>query len=229
MTLRLSAIVLASIWAVPAGAQVGHEPRRSPYRDLEFRQELTFFGGWYNSAVDPARVAPRDGPTAGAHYEIRLGGPVYFTARMAGVVANRNVINPRVEAVNRAIGEETTPLLLTDVGFSLNLTGFKSYRGMIPFVGFGGGLGTSFASPDTGGYRFGYPFLFTVRPGIKFATGARWHARVEASNYVYRIRYPETYFIKTGADDPVLAPDASRTYWRRNLGLTFGMTRVFGR
>lgn len=211
-------------------AQVGYEPRRSPYRDLEHRQELTFFGGQYNAAVDPARVAPRDGAMLGSHYEIRLGGPAYFTARVAGVLANRTVIDPRAQLVGRVLDpDKFSPFLLADVGFSLNLTGFKSYRGIVPFIGAGAGFGTGFASADTGGYRFGFPFLVAVRPGLKIGTGGKWHTRIEATNYFYRVRYPELYFVKTGADEPVLPPGSERNYWKRNLGINIGLTRTWGR
>jgi hypothetical protein len=229
--LRLTLLLAVSAaGALPGGAQVGHDPRRSPYRDLEWRQEITFFGGQFRAAVDPAKVAPRNGAMLGAHYEFRLGGPAYFTARMAGVLSERTVIDPKLEAVNRVKDPASAvPLLLTDIGFSLNLTGFKSYRGIVPFLGAGAGIGAGFEKQDVGGYKFGYPFLFTVRPGVKVATAGQWHLRLEATNYFYRIRYPETYFVKTGADDPVLVPGSSRNYWKRNLGLNLGMTYSYGR
>lgn len=224
----LAATALVSRLAEAQGP-VGHEPRKSPYRDLEFRQELTFFGGQYNAAADPARVAPRDGGMLGAHYEIRLGGPAYFTARVAGVLSDRQVLDPRAQLVNRVVDpSKFSPFLLTDIGFSLNLTGFKSYRRVVPFLGLGTGIGSGFASPDTGGYRFGFPFLLVARPGLKIGAGGRWHTRIEATNYFYRVRYPELYFVKTGADDPVLPPGSERNYWKRNLGLTIGMTRSWG-
>ncbi|MBK8248545.1 MAG: hypothetical protein IPK85_14220 [Gemmatimonadetes bacterium] len=228
---RPALLAIGSLLAASSvAAQVGHEPRRSPYRDLEWRQEITVFGGQFRAAVDPARVAPRNGPMIGAHYELRLGGPAYFTARMAGVLSDRTVIDPKLEKVNRVQdADHAVPLLLADVGFSLNLTGFKSYRGIVPFFGAGAGLGAGFEKQDVGGYQFGYPFLFTVRPGVKIATAGQWHMRLEATNYFYRIRYPETYFIKTGADDPVLEPGTSRNYWKRNLGLNLGMTYSYGR
>jgi hypothetical protein len=90
-------------------------------------------------------------------------------------------------------------------------------------------MGTGFEGRDIGGYRFGYPFLVSLRPGIKFSAGGKWQGRIDATSYLYRIRYPETYFIKTGADDPVLDPAAARNYWRRNLGIALGMTYSYGR
>lgn len=210
-------------------AQVGHQPTKSPYRDLEYRQELTFLAGAFDAAIDPAGVAPRGGPMIGAHYEYRLGGPAYFTARVMGVLSDRLVIDPTLELAKRKLGDRSLPMLLTDVGFALNLTGYKSWHGVIPTLGGGLGLGTSFESLDVGGYKFGYPFLVTARPGLKFAPRGLWQGRIDATNYFYRIRYPETYYLKSGADEPVLKAGAPRNYWKRNLGLTVGVTRTFGR
>ena len=42
--------------AMPAAAQsvdVGYSPPKSPFRDLEYHQELTFFGGYLSAAKDP--------------------------------------------------------------------------------------------------------------------------------------------------------------------------------
>lgn len=227
----LNRLLLATSLLAPvaATAQVGHVPARSPYRDLEYRQELTFLGGSFDAAIDPARVAPTGGPMVGAHYEFRVGGPAYLTARVVGVFSNRTVIDPKLELVNRKLGEKSVPFLLTDLGFSLNLTGFKSWHGLIPVIGGGAGVATSFESLDAGGYRFGYPFVLSVRPGLKFAARGRWQGRLDATNYFYRVRYPETYFVKTGADDPVLPPGSARNYWKRNLAITIGVTRSFGR
>ena len=228
-TMRLLPLVLTVV-PLASGAQVGHAPARSPYRDLEYRQELTFLGGNFDAAADPAKVAPRGGPMVGLHYEFRVGGPAYLTARVAGVFSQRTMVDPKLDLAERVLDpDKSSPFLLTDVGFSLNLTGFKSWHGMVPFVGTGLGLGTGFEGQDVGGYRFGYPFLLVLRPGIKFATAGQWHTRFEATNYFYRVRYPETYFVKTGADDPVLKPGSARNYWKRNLGLSLGMTYTFGR
>lgn len=224
-------LLVTAVLASPLhlAAQVGHNPAKSPYRDLENRQELTFLAGRFDAAVDPARVAPTDAPMVGAHYEFRMGGPAYLTARMVGVFANRTVVDPKLDLDARFLGEKSVPFLLTDVGVSVNLTGFKSWHGLVPVLGGGGGIGTGFEGLDVGGYRFGYPFLLSLRPGIKFAARGKWQGRLDATNYFYRVRYPETYYVKTGADDPVLPPGSERNFWKRNLAITLGATRTFGR
>lgn len=220
---------LVATFPASLAAQVGHTPRTSPYRDLEYRQELTFFGGQYRPAEDPALVAPRSGAMVGAHWEYRIAGPAYLTARMAVALSDRRVIDPRLDEEDRFQGVKDLVLMLSDVGFALNLTGFKSWHGLIPTLGGGVGMGAGFDGFDAGGYRVGTPFLLTLRPGIKFAASGRWQGRLDATNYFFRTRYPESYFTKTGADDPVLEPSAARNYWKRNLALTLGVTYVFGR
>ena len=66
-------------------------------------------------------------------------------------------------------------------------------------------------------------------PAIKLAPRGRWQGRIDGSNYFYRIRYPESYFTQSTADPTVLVPGSSRNLWRRNLGVTVGVTYNYGR
>ena len=64
---------------------------------------------------------------------------------------------------------------------------------------------------------------------LKFAPRGRWQGRIDATNYFYRIRYPDSYFTKSTADPTVLDLSSDRNVWTRNLGLTAGVTYTFGR
>lgn len=225
----LGLCMLAALAPRATSAQVGYAPRKSPYRDLRGRQELTLLGGQYTAGVDPAGVAPVSGPTFGAHYEFHMTGPAYFTARSMVVLSERTVLDPTKLLVARNLGKKSVNLLLTDIGFALNLTGYKSWHGIVPSLGGGLGIGAAFDSPDVGQFKVGYPFLITVRPAIKFAPGGRWQGRIDAGNYFYRIRYPDSYFTKSTADPAVLETTDGRNVWKRNLGLTAGITYTFGR
>ncbi|MEO6446473.1 MAG: hypothetical protein ABIZ91_08585 [Gemmatimonadaceae bacterium] len=230
MTTRFLVVAGALCLLTPAAhAQVGYKPDRSPYRDLEHRQEITFIGGQFRAQQEPASVAPRSGPLMGVGYELRMAGPAYFTARLATALSERNVIDPTKLLAERSLGTKQVNMLLADVGFALNLTGYKSWHGFVPSLGGGVGMGSAFDKLDKGGYRVGSPFLFTLRPALKIAAGGRWGGRIEATNYFYRVRYPESYFVKSTADPTVLPPDRSRNLWRRNVGLAAGLTYNFGR
>ena len=64
--------------AMPAAAQkvdVGYSPPKSPFRDLEYHQELTLFVGYFSAAKDTAGAAPKSAAMEGLRYEITVGGP----------------------------------------------------------------------------------------------------------------------------------------------------------
>ena len=229
MRRRVALAACLSLAPALAGAQVGHLPEKSPFRDLERRQELTIYGGRYTAELDPARVAPEGGPMAGVQYALHLGGPGFLVANSVFVLSERRVINPNALNAQRFLERRTVPLVLSDVGFAISLTGYKAWHGLVPSLGGGVGVGGAFDRPDTGSYKVGYPFLITFRPSLRIAPRGRWQARIDGTNYFYRIRYPDSYFTKTTTDPTVLDPTAGRNVWTRNVGLTGGIVYTFGR
>jgi hypothetical protein len=221
------ALAGVALCAHALSAQVGRPPERSPYRDLEYRQEFSTFAGSFGAKKDPLGIAPRSGTMVGARYEIRLGGPAYFYSRVAGAALERTVIDPKQAPAARAVGSERVPLLFGDAGLQLHLTGFKSWHGLVPLVSSGLGLTANLkGKDDIGLYRFGTPFTLTFGGGLKWTTGPRWQWRVDLYNVAYRIHYPETYYIKQGEGDPVLGPNEKKDLWRRNRALTIGVSYV---
>lgn len=225
-------VVLMGSFAVtsPALAQVGYEPQASPYRDVEYRQGVTTFAGWYSAALDPARVAPRSGPIAGLRYDLTLAGPAQLTVRSAYVHSERNVIDPRQPRATQLLGRRSAPLLLNDVGISLNLTGARSWHNLIPLIQFGGGTATDLHSgADIGNYSFGTTFALSLGTGLRWVSGGRWEVRGDVTDHLYSIRYPSTYAksFTTDPNDAVLGTSDSRSRWRHNAGLTIGLTYKF--
>lgn len=225
----LLAALLVVMAAGPAGAQVGHTPRESPYRDLEFPREWTFFTGSYDARRDPVGVAPRGGPMLGVRYDARIAGPAYVFGRVATAFTDRRVLDPRRANDQRFVGEDATPLLFADVNFGLSLTGFRTWHGFAPMVS--GGIGFSgdlSGTNDVGGYRFGVPFTANLGAGVKWTTGGRWQLRLDWVTYLYQIRYPEQYYIDQGEGDPVLAEGDPRNLWRRNNAIQIGISFLTG-
>ena len=61
-------VMAFALIAAPATAQtvdVGYPPPQSPFRDLEYKHELTAFAGYYLAPKDPAGVAPRSAALEG--------------------------------------------------------------------------------------------------------------------------------------------------------------------
>jgi hypothetical protein len=226
----LPGLILIAGVASRAGAQVGYPPDRSPYRDLEFAREWTAFTGYYAAQPDPVGVAPQSGTMFGLRYDARVGGPAYVSARLAGAVLKRNVLDPRKPIDERAIGSESVPLLFSDLNLNINLTGYRTWRGLAPFLSGGFGITADLRGRnDVGDYRFGAPVTLTFGAGFKWIPRSQWQLRVDWSNYLYKIRYPESYFLRTGADDPVRLPDDAHSLWRRNTAIQVGISYLYRR
>ena len=213
-------------FAPAAGAQVGHQPQSSPYRDVLIKHSVSYFAGYYQGATDPGNVAPNDGPMIGARYAIRLGGPIHLTGRLAGVFTDRNVVDPSLPAAQRITGTTSVPLLFADAGFDLILTGSKSWHSISPAINASAGIAADLSgTTDKSQFRVGIPFLLSFGPSLRYVPGdGKWSWRLDITDQYFRLRYPESYFLKTGPDDTYLPPGASRTVWEHNWSYTLGLS-----
>jgi hypothetical protein len=232
VNVRMCVTTLACVAiAGPLTAQVGHAPQASPYIDLEYRQDVTLFGGYYKAGKDLVGIAPQSGPMVGARYELRLGGPALLTSRVAYVSSQRTIIDPRRPAAQRVVQADAAwPIYLADVGITLNLTGQRSYRRFVPFVTSGLGVATDFKSgADVGAWRFGTPFALSFGGGIKWVPAGNLQARVEVSDQLYQIKYPASYYVTASDGTSVLTVDDPKSDWTSNFGLSFGLSYSFFR
>lgn len=211
-----------------AQAQVGYPPAESPFRDVFYRQEATVVAGYYAAGRDPVGVAPQGGPMVGARYEVRVGGPAQFAVRVARVFSERRILDPAKPEDERIIGTESWPLYLADLGITFNLTGQKSFRGFVPVATVGGGIASDFkGSEDIGGYRFGTAFALSYGAGIRWVSGGRYQARLDVLDYLYQVRYPNSYFTPSGTLPPVRS--GSQSAWTHNAAITLGGSYQFFR
>jgi hypothetical protein len=218
--------------ATTAGAQVsvGYPPQSSPFRDLEYHQELTAFGGYFDPAADPAGVAPRGGPIGGVRYEINVGGPVNLVTRFARANSERNVIDPTKPKATRSLGSAEWPVYLADVGFSLNLTGQRSWHGVVPLVYLGAGVASDGGKKvEADPYRLGTTFAILYAAGLRIVPGGRFQIRADAGTHMYQIKYPAGYFIKASDDTQVLPDSQSKSFWKRNQAYTLGISYLLFR
>ena len=227
----LSATLL--LLALPARSlfsQVGYEPSRSPFTDLEFKQEITAFTGVFIGGAEPAGVAPRSGPMLGFRYETRVGGPASFTARAARVFSQRRIVDPKKPAATRYSALQSWPLYLTDVSLSINLTGQKSIRHFVPVVNAGVGVASDFRnSADVGGYKFGTTFAFSFGGGMRWTPGGPFQLRADFTDYLYQHTFPTTYYVKASDSTAVLRGNQPKSVWKHNVGLTVGASYLFFR
>jgi hypothetical protein len=219
--------------AMPAAAQkvdVGYSPPKSPFRDLEYHQELTLFGGYFSAAKDPAGAAPKAAAMEGIRYEITVGGPAQLYARMARVSSQRNVIDPTKPAASRQLGSQSWPVYLVDAGISLNLTGQRTFHGVVPVVAFGGGLVSDLDKQvDADPFNIGTNFAFSFGAGLRMVPGGRLQVRADVGTYMYPIKYPTQYYVTATDNTSVLPSNQAKSFWKRNGAFTLGVSYLLFR
>ena len=230
MVVNRFAIALLMMLAPAAlGAQVGHLPDESPYRDVPYRHELTTYSGWYTGAEGSAGVGPQAGPLAGLSYDIRIGGPAFFSAHAAYVFSQRNVIDPLNPPETRSLGTKDVGLVFLDAGITLNITGQKSWHGIVPYTRFGAGLVMNVGGQaDPAGFTIGTPFALVFGGGLRWTSGGWLQLRLDATDHLFQLSYPSSYTrIPEGGGRPVLLGDTEE--WTNNGVFTIGASFIISR
>ncbi len=222
-------VALLGVGASTAAAQVGHQPTRSPYADLEYKQEITPLGGWVRARTDPAGVAPRSAPMIGLRYELRLVGPLSLSSDITSTFAERAVVDPFKPAATRRSGTLiSSPVHSADIALAMNLTGRKSWHHLVPQVRGGVGVLRS-AARDSSGFSFGTPFAFSVGGGLKFAPGGRWMLRGDLTDRIFRLAYPDAFYRPTSDNTTVVSTQTAKSFYTHHTALTVGVSYLFHR
>lgn len=232
MTARvLLGAILVTVSGSSLGAQVGSTPERSPFRDLEIRQDVTLLAGPTFGGHDKVGAAPRGGFAIGARYDINLGkSPIAFTASVMRQTATRDILQPGQPLANRVGLNVSQPLWAIDGAFTLLLTGNRSWHSLVPSATFGGGVVTdNKAVTDSSQFKFGTRFAPLIGLGIKFAPQrSRWTVRADVTNRFYSVPYPQTFRDST-PNVPRILTGNTKSSWTRNTMITLGLVREFGR
>lgn len=215
--------------ASTAGAQVGHMPDRSPYRDIEGGQELGIFAGHFNSLTDALGVLPKPGPVAGLLYQVHVGGPVGFIVRYGQSRTSRMAVNPLLGKASRSLGSHNVTVSMVDVSMGFNLTGMRSYHHIVPVMSVGGGLVSCSCSVATDPFDFGTPFALSLGTGLRYMPGGHFQIRVDVNDYLYQGHYPGAYYVNSADNTPVAEQGTARSFWKNNPTLTIGVSHLFFR
>lgn len=226
--LQVAAFVLAT---TPLAAQVGTTPDKSPFRDIEKRQDVSLIAGQTFGGKDKAGAAPRGGQAIGLRYDVRLGAsPLAFTSSLVRQSASRDILQPGLPLTNRIGATVSQPLYMLDAAFTLLLTGAKSWHSVLPMFTAGVGLVTdNKAITDSSQFKFGTRFAPLVGLGAKYAPiRSRWTVRADLTNRFYSVPYPQTFRDSTPGVPRVVGGNI-KSKWTRNSMLTLGLVREIGR
>jgi hypothetical protein len=121
-------------------------------------------------------------------------------------------------------------MVLADAAIEMSLTGHKTWHGLSPFINGGAGFAADLRGrTDVGDYRFGIPFTMSFGTGVTWTHNSVWGLRLDWSNYVYRISYPSSYYVKSTQDPAPLATGQPQSFWRRNHALMLGVSLHYPR
>jgi opacity protein-like surface antigen len=202
-------------------AQVGHEPGRSPYRDLRRGATVRLFTGYFAGGRGNVPVGPADGPTGGVRLEYTLGGVLSLTAGAAYAQTDAFFFDPN-DSIPQKQGPVDNDLVLADGGLQASLTGGKTYHNLQPYVGATLGLvfGTAIGA-DTSGYSFGTKFSYGPEAGVRWYPARRLSVDFGWRLVIYRLRYPLSYRPKLIPPFGALSDGTRHTWATVGVGWTF--------
>jgi hypothetical protein len=222
--------VLMVLTATAASAQVGHAPERSPYLDLEYKQELTLLGGYARARHDPAGVAPQSFPAFGLRYEATVAGPLALGGDIMVGSTNRDVIDPLKPVATRHVGTQSSMEWAADFAGSMNLTGQRSWHSLVPQVRVGLGLVHNGAADDSSGFAVGTRFAFSWGGGVKYVRpGSRVQFRADVTDRLFKLDYTDAYYRVTSDNTTVLSNSTAKSFYTHHTFLTVGISYLFAR
>lgn len=194
--------VLALLAPTLAGAQVGHDPRTSPYRDLKHGSMLVPEVGFFQGGGGTIGVAPNSGTLYGFRAEIGAKGPLLLGFEFATGTLERLIVDADDPVATRVKGPVDQRYTLLGLNLKLNLTGGKTWHGLAPYIGGGGGLSTAAkVAADTSGWNYGNRLYFAPTAGVRVFLTPGLYLRGEVRAIFARVTYPQSY-----RDEPAFDP-----------------------
>jgi hypothetical protein len=170
-------------------------------------------------------VGPQGAPIANFSYGLHIGGAMFAFATAGYTTSKRTVLDPLLPPAQRNLGTTSDPLIVGNLGLLLAVTGEKTWRGMVPFVGFTMGAAYSSEKPDLGGYEFGTKFFFGLGGGLRYRLKRPWVLNISAWDYLWQLHYPNSYFNE--GTTSILPPNAPDKQFTNNGVFTIGLTYVW--
>ena len=181
----------------------------SSYRFVENSQEGGLFIGTASFNAGQLGLGPKSASVFGGRYSVMFGSAVAFEGDATVFKGERDVIDIRRSEDDRVLGQSTIDLVAIDARFRLNLTGHRTWRGLQPFIAFGGGmvLGSDLERtledeadmPLLDQYDFGSKFLATLSGGTNLHLSSRFMLRLDGVMNLWKLSTPRGWFT-TDAD-----------------------------
>jgi hypothetical protein len=212
---------------------VGHDPARSPYRDIVRGKGPVVFAGRLTGDRGRAGVGPGDALSIGLRYELSLSRSMVLQFGAAYLMGDRFKVDPTAHdtAPARRTGPVDTELLLTGLGMQLRLTGAKTWHGLAPYVGAGLGMAFDVGSPGDsteGGYEFGSKVTMSGNAGVRWHAARHVTVHADAHALFWRLAYPRSFQTPPpGGGTRVVPLSQKLTDWTLHPWISLGVGWTF--
>lgn len=208
-TLLSGTLVLVAVVGAARPAQA--QQITSPYRYIDQNQALTAQATYIATNRGMLDLGPASGMAYGLSYTIRLGGPFnidlaasFFPTRRAvmdTVPADSATLTDNPLASVTKIGEDKLGIALLTAALRFDITGPRTFHGLMPFVVFGGGLARQVYQSGISDihlisarrYHFGGLFAGQIGGGTDWFLTHRLTARLDVRDLFWRIGIPAAF------------------------------------
>ena len=225
-----------SVWsalsAVSALAQVGHDPAKSPYRDLKYGQFVTTTSGYVLGDGGDFGLGPHRGFFTGLRHEFLADRTVTLALGGGYGWLERNIADTSIATGPRVTGPVDQQVTFGELVVQFNVTGGKTWHSLAPFVTAGAGLAFGRPVPaDVSGYKFRTRLYIAPGAGTRVFLTRRLYLRLEARALFWNLTYPGSFRIDPdglGPREPLLKRSALKE-WAPTPVLTAGLGFAFHR
>lgn len=202
----------------------------SPYRFMDTSQEAGLFAAYIAADEGAVGLGATDGAAFGARYAVRISGPFILEVEAMYFPTERAVLDTVVvDSAFRKVGTAKQGLMIATAALRLNLTGSRTWHGLLPYVSFGGGAATQISSdaddidvtPLDARLDFGTGFAGTLGAGVEFFPTKRVALRVDGRNLLWKVATPAALLRgPVGVTMP-------KNEWVKNLSASAGISIHF--
>ena len=229
--MRITRIPVFLVSGLLAGIQPAEAQRiTSPYRFQETSQEIGGYAGYVSSEKGSVGLGAKSGVAYGARFAIRLGGPFMVEAEALYFPTSHAVLDTVVvDSAFQEISSADQTIVAATAAMRFNLTGPRTWNGIMPFVLAGVGVAAQTDSdteevekaPTDARFDFGTSLAGVLGAGIGIFPSKHLSIRIDGRNLLWKVKTPAA----------LLRGDFGRTMpqdeWVQNLSASAGVSIHF--
>jgi len=202
----------------------------SAYRFLDTRQSASAFGGQVVANTGAVELGPKSGPMFGVRYDLGISGPFVLEGEL-GMFSSTRAVPDTVpgDTTWTTVGEVDFRAISASVALRFDVTGPRTWHGLLPFVLFGLGINSDIAAeaeleknlPADVRFNFGTRFTGVMGGGMEWLPSPTIGVRFDVRNMLWKLKTPSAFLF---GDRALSLPNDQ---WTQNVALTVGVSVRF--